>query len=236
MINVIIADDNVFEREGIKYLLEKEKEHFNVCEVSDGIEALRKIRGQHFDLLITDIKMPLMSGVDLIKSIRNFNQELEVLIISGYDDFNYARQLLSSKVTNYLLKPINSLELIDTIKNIEKFKRIFKESGEYSSPVNQAINIVKTEFASDLTLDLIANRVFLSSAYFSSLFKKEVEVSFIKYLNDYRLEKASILLEDSNMRVNDIAVFVGIPNISYFNRVFKTKYGLTPSKYRKNCN
>ena len=82
------------------------------------------IKNQHFDILISDIKMPLLNGVDLIKRVRDFDQQIHIIIISGYNDFEYAKNLLSSNVTNYLLKPINTTEFIHTIKQLPLFAHL----------------------------------------------------------------------------------------------------------------
>ena len=89
------------------------------------------------------------------------------------------------------------------------------------------------EFDRDLTLEDLDTRVFLSPNYLSILFKKEMNIGINKYLNNFRLEKACSLLSDSNMKVIDISKYVGFDNPSYFNRLFKNTYGVTPSSYRE---
>ena len=232
MIPVLIVDDNKLERQGIRFLLEKQEYSLEITECSNGIEALDKIKEQHFELLITDIKMPIMSGVDLITHIREFNQTLQVVVLSGYDDFNYARELLKANVVDYLLKPINPTEfhtcIAQTLNQLMAQKPITNDKI-----IDKVLSIIHHEFDRDLTLEDLATRVFLSPNYLSILFKKEMNIGMNKYLNHFRLEKACSLLKNSNMKVIDISKYVGFDNPSYFNRLFKNTYGMTPSSYRE---
>lgn len=232
MYKLLLVDDNEFERNGISYLLQKYQIPVSISEVSNGLDALALLKSEHFDVLISDIKMPIMDGIELIKRVREFDTLIDVVIISGYDDFEFAKKLLNSNIVNYILKPLNTLEFIETITNLPCLKK--ESTTAYSKIINQVLTIIESEFSQNLSLEDLASRVFLSPSYLSNLFKKEVGENMIPYLNQYRLERARDLLTHSNMKVTDIAVFVGIPNTSYFNRMFKAAYHMSPSTYRKN--
>lgn len=232
MIPVLIVDDNKLERQGIRFLLEKLEYSLEITECTNGIDALEKIKEQHFELLITDIKMPIMNGVDLIRQMREFNQTLQVIVLSGYDDFNYARELLKANVIDYLLKPINPTEFQICVTQILN-QIMTKKPATNDKIIDKVLSIMHHEFDRDLTLEHLATCVFLSPNYLSILFKKEMNIGINKYLNNFRLEKACSLLSDSNMKVIDISKYVGFDNPSYFNRLFKNTYGVTPSSYRE---
>lgn len=232
MIPVLIVDDNKLERQGIRFLLEKLEYSLEITECTNGIDALEKIKEQHFELLITDIKMPIMNGVDLIRQMREFNQTLQVIVLSGYDDFNYARELLKANVIDYLLKPINPTEFQTCVTQILN-QIMTKKPATNDKIIDKVLSIMHHEFDRDLTLEHLATCVFLSPNYLSILFKKEMNIGINKYLNNFRLEKACSLLSDSNMKVIDISKYVGFDNPSYFNRLFKNTYGVTPSSYRE---
>jgi two-component system response regulator YesN len=231
MLQILLVDDNEFERNGIKFLLKKNNIEANITEAVDGREALKLLKNQHFQLLITDIKMPFMDGVELVKNLRSFNCQTKILIISGYDDFNYAKELLKYDVSDYLIKPINFNQLIEIIQNALKIIEI--TDSQACKRMQEITTVIQQEFQSNLTLDELANRFFLHPSYLSKLFKESRGINFIKYLNDIRLQHAIALLENSHMKVAQIATFVGIPNTSYFNRIFKSEFGVTPSDYRK---
>lgn len=203
-----------------------------LVEAADGESALTLLRSAYFDVLITDIKMPMMDGVELIQRVRDFNQSIRVIIISGYDDFNYARRLLQYRVDDYILKPVNVPEFMAVLNKIEPQASPTESSVQV--PVIQAvIDIIEHDFMKDLTLEDVAQRVFLSPSYLSNLFKKQTGSSFTKYLNNVRMSKAKELLAGSYMKVTDIASFIGIDNVSYFNRLFKASCGVTPMAYRQ---
>lgn len=232
MIQVLIVDDNQLERQGIRFLLEKQAYDLKITEASNGLDALKLLKAHHFSLLITDIKMPLMNGVDLITHVRDFDQDLHIVVLSGYDDFTYARELLNSNVVDYLLKPIDPLEFIACLsQTLEKITKLHPLSNEPT--IDKTLKIIHNEFYRELTLEELAERVFLSPNYLSILFKKEMKIGLNKYLNTFRLEKACTLLLNSNMKVIDIAKYIGFDNPSYFNRIFKNTFGVTPSAYRE---
>ncbi len=232
MLHVLIVDDNQLERQGIRFLLEKEFANLNIVECTNGLDALKELKTQHFSLLITDIKMPLLDGVALITQVREFDKELKILVLSGYDDFHYARELLKANVVDYLLKPINPVEFQQCVKQI--FNQLIDQQPLTNDKIiDHVLEIIHHEFMRDLTLEELAERVFLSANYLSILFKKEMKIGLNKYLNHYRLEKACNLLIHSNMKVVDIAKYVGFDNTSYFNRIFKNHFGTTPSIYRE---
>jgi two-component system, response regulator YesN len=125
MYNLLIVDDEKNIRLGIEAMISREfSGEFAIETASDGMEALEKIKGKSFDLLITDIKMPRMDGIQLIQQIQQLGtKEPALIILSGYDDFEYTKAAIKSKVKDYLLKPVNRSELFQTVRNVlEEFK------------------------------------------------------------------------------------------------------------------
>lgn len=135
MFNVLVVDDDVNIREGIGLLAPWEEYGFRIAGLAaDGREALEKYKKQTFELLIVDMQMPKMSGLELITRIRNMDPFIHVLVLSGYSEFEYAKKSISLKVDGYLLKPvceeefIQQLRRISTVLKTEKEERIFMES------------------------------------------------------------------------------------------------------------
>lgn len=224
---ILLVDDNPIELQGIHFLIDKSGIQANVTNATNGEDALAMLRIKPFQILLTDIKMPMMDGVELIKRVRDFDQDIRIVIISGYDDFNYARSLLPFNVEDYILKPVNAVQLLAVLRDVIGQVRGNQE-GSRMPVINAALAIIHNDYAEALTLENLAARVFLSPSYLSSLFKKETGVGFNKYLNDLRLDRAVQLLQGSNMKVADIAGHVGIENVPYFNWLFKKEYGMTP--------
>ncbi|MFP4662155.1 MAG: response regulator [Halanaerobiales bacterium] len=121
MYNVMIVDDEPNIRNGLKYLINWEKFNFTISAVAkNGKDAIEKMKVVYPDLIITDIKMPGLDGLGLIKYIREKLQDknMSFIILSGYDDFDYAKEAIKYNVRSYLLKPIDEEELIDILKSI----------------------------------------------------------------------------------------------------------------------
>lgn len=127
MLKVLLVEDEVYMRKGIIKLVNWQGHGFEICrEASNGQEALEILRKEHIDVVITDIKMPVMDGIELIKRIsEEFENRPAVIIISGYNEFEFAKAAIRYGVNDYLLKPIDEVELIQTLERIKN--RILNE-------------------------------------------------------------------------------------------------------------
>lgn len=119
MIKVFLVEDEVVIRNGIKNSIPWEKEGFEfVGEASDGELAYPLIKKEKPDILITDIRMPFMDGLELSRIVKRELPQIRILILSGYNEFDYAKQAIDIGVTQYLLKPISSAKLVKTLKEV----------------------------------------------------------------------------------------------------------------------
>lgn len=119
MIRLLIVDDERLEREGVKYLLSQEKKEWRIYEASNGKDALQILREEEIDLLLTDIKMPHMDGLELTSKAKELYPELPVVIFSGYSDFAFAQEAMRYGVTEYVLKPVDPEEFHKIIQKTE---------------------------------------------------------------------------------------------------------------------
>lgn len=120
MNTILIAEDEKFIRMGLKTMLQRSGIPVGeVLEARDGAEALETLRSRSVDLLITDIRMPKMDGIELVQQLKALPQAPMVLVVSGYDDFNYALAMLRSGVSDYLLKPVERQQLCDVLEKLE---------------------------------------------------------------------------------------------------------------------
>jgi two-component system response regulator YesN len=133
MVKVLIVDDEKIERNGIKFLLQSRKEELEITEAANGKEALEILKKQSIDILFTDIKMPFMNGIELVEKARDMHPDIEMVIFSGYGEFEYAKQALQMGVGNYVLKPIDPDEfhktfdrIIASITHLQEQKMIIK--------------------------------------------------------------------------------------------------------------
>ncbi len=227
---ILLVDDNDFERTALMNLLNKNFKDVTIHSTDNGYEAQEILKANKINILITDIKMPLMDGIELVKRVRDMDKQINIIVISGYDEFEYVKQLLPYNVQNYILKPVNIVELQETLKSFLEDK---KENKSINNVIKEVVTIIDQEYSKNLTLENISERVFLTTQYLGLLFTKEMGVTFNQYLTDIRLERAKELLETTNIRISDISHYVGINNPSYFNKLFKKKFLVTPAQFRQ---
>lgn len=118
MYNILIVDDEQLMRSYLANNITAICSSYQITGIAcDGIEAMDLLKHRHFDLVITDIRMPAMDGLSLCKFIYETAPDTKIVIISGYNDFEYARTAIKYQVTDYLLKPLNDNNLYDVLMN-----------------------------------------------------------------------------------------------------------------------
>lgn len=118
MKRLLIVDDERIERDGIKMLIKDMKKEIEILEASNGKKALQILKERKIDILLTDIKMPFMSGLELIKHAKKLLPELQIAIFSGFGEFAYAQEAIRYGVTNYILKPVDPAEFKKTLEQM----------------------------------------------------------------------------------------------------------------------
>lgn len=118
MISILIVDDEKLERNGIKFLLKKEEKEYQILEAVNGKDALGILQKHKVDILLSDIKMPYMNGLELVEQARELYPNLQIVIFSGYNDFSYAREALRYGVVDYVLKPVDPAEFQKTLNKV----------------------------------------------------------------------------------------------------------------------
>ena len=243
---IMIVDDEPKIRRGMKTLLE-EQDGFEVIGIYDNaMSSLSDMDEKQPNVLITDIKMPEYSGLDLIEKIREKDKNLYIIILSGYGSFKYAQRAIRSGVYRYLTKPTNPRELISVLREIELkiegvnrtvSKSEKKESGEVGNLlIRKALDYIELHYAEKIGLKTLSDALYISPNYFSDLFRRHMKVKFSDFLIEYRLKKACILLKKPEYKVSEIAEMVGFRDSTYFSTVFKKTYNLTPLEYKNTKN
>jgi YesN/AraC family two-component response regulator len=233
---MLIEDEEII-RDGLQTLLEDVIGDFLVCcEANNGEEALEKLGITQPDIIITDIRMEKMGGIETIKYIREKNSNLPIIIISGYDDFSYVKSALKYQVSDYLLKPVDRIELKQTLDSITAKLApelpSFNEERDDNHIIRQVKDIVKTHLHEEISLRNVAKQVYINHQYLSTLFKNETGMSFSKYIVNLRIEKAKKLLKDTNLKIYEISSLCGYMSTKQFTSVFKQVSGNTPSDYK----
>ncbi|MED3689701.1 response regulator transcription factor [Peribacillus butanolivorans] len=134
MYNVFLVDDEPFIIEGMRALVPWEDYGLKVVgEASNGSEAIKKLETCHVDILLTDIMMPIMDGLELISKLKERHPNTKYIVLSGYEEFEYVKKGMKLGIENYLLKPVNEQELISTLENsIEKLEKSTNNEEAYT--------------------------------------------------------------------------------------------------------
>lgn len=235
VIKVLLVEDEKVIREGIKTILEEVIQGYQVLwEASNGEKALEILNIELPDLIITDIRMPKMTGIEFIRLLKEKNAGMPVIVISGHDEYVYVREALKLGVKDYLLKPISRQELasiLDSIFISEKGSEVevVDDNGLIVSEIKQLIN---KNLEENLSLDFISKVMGFHPNYLSSLFSNQTNIKLSDYILQQRILKAKELLENTNLKIYDIAHLSGFSNPKYFSSVFKRNEEMTPQQFR----
>lgn len=237
---VVVVDDEKLISNNIANNISSCDPSFEVVSVCyDGVSALKAVEQYNPHVLFTDIKMPLMDGLALIESIHSSNPLVRCVIISGYNEFEYAKTAMKFKAFDYLLKPINKFELSKTLRKIKD--ELLSEQAELNTGretyaediVKSIVQYLQVNYAKEINFTEIASTYNFSASYLTKIFKEFTGISPIKYLIDYRIKIAKKLLRDTDLTVKEIAEKTGFIDQFYFSKCFKNYSGVTPSQYKE---
>lgn len=234
----MIIDDEPIIVEGLSKSISWEKWN---CEVvataNDGYEGRELIQKYKPNMIFCDISMPELDGLTMIAGLKSEFEDMEISILTGYRDFDYAQQAVNLGVTRFLLKPSSMKELeeaVETMTENLKKKNIFVEPHETANSfiVRNAMKYIDEHYKEKLTLPEVAEKTYVSQWHLSKLLNKELKKNFSEILNDTRIKRAKKLLEDSSLRIGDVAREVGFLDFAHFSRVFKKVEGISANEYR----
>lgn len=342
---VVLIDDEAAVKKKLHMLVDSDHPAFQIIgEANDGLEGLALIERTNPDLVITDIRMPVMDGLTLVKTMRERSIETEVIIVSGYDTFDYARQALRYGVKDYLLKPISARDVAAIFNQVEEkirkeqekmqesqdwllssktrlkeltqhiwvlnetsamltlaaivrefsvkayrhftyremylklftqlnlllselhektaplidfasleplnseehmnaaFQSLIREYMETIrkmrkwsayNPMIKAVGYIQDHYhQSGLSIVDISRFLEMSPSYLSKTFKHEIGETFTEFLTKLRMNKALQLLDDTNLKIYEIAQAVGYNDQTHFSKAFKKQFGVSPSDFR----
>jgi two-component system response regulator YesN len=237
---VVVVDDEKLISNNIAKNITSCDPSFEVVSICyDGISALKAVEQYNPHVLFTDIKMPLMDGLALIKSVYNNNPLVRCVVISGYNEFEYAKTAIKFKVNDYLLKPLNKFELSKTLRKIKdellSEQALLNTEREASNEdiVKSIVQFLQNNYEKDINFTQIASDYNFSASYLTKMFKDHIGIPPIKYLIEYRIKVAQKMLIDTKLTIKEIAEKTGFIDQFYFSKCFKNYCGVTPSKSRE---
>lgn len=265
MWKVLLVEDEVFVRESVREIIAWEELGFTVSgEAGNGAEALDIIRRDMPDLVITDIIMPEMDGVELLRRTREEGYSSRFVMLTCMSDFEYVRQAMEYGASNYILKlsmSVNSLretlrkisnELLkdgekrdsgpDLVqaktgtdeRNAKALPPLLHEEVTSHPEIQKILQYIHAHYPEDITVKSMSQYVMMGENYVSTLFKKKTGHTLIHYLHQVRVNQAIQYLCHSDLPVYEIGNRVGFVNDNYFIKIFKRLTAQTPSQYRQN--
>ena len=238
MYNVMLVDDEEEVRIAIEKKINWGELGFNVVGTAgNGFDALDMALERRPDVVMTDINMPFMNGLEFSKQLKAELPATKFVILSGYDEFEYAKEAIELSVEEYILKPVNSdelhqlfsrlktrlddeAELRRKLENLEKY--YIESSTDAHDFIEKAKSYIQEHYTeSDLSVDRLCSILNVTPNYFSTLFRKKTGLTFVSYLTNIRMEKAKWLLDNTDEKAYIIAGMIGIDEPNYFSYVFK---------------
>lgn len=236
---VLLVDDEVMILEGLRRLFDWEKYECEVIgEAMDGATAVHMASSLSPDLIIMDINIPVMDGLEAVEMIKAQNTDIQIILVTGYDDFRYCQKALRMNVVDYILKPIDYNEFGEVIEKAKKNSqhRLLEEIGRKDSDgkiISQMMSWLNDHIQEEITLERMAEEFHMNSKYISQMFKERTGVNYHTYLTQIRINKAKQYLKSSDMSVVEVSHLVGYGDYRTFTRKFKMMTGELPSQYRR---
>lgn len=243
---IVVAEDEELLLSNLVQKIQKADEEFEVVGTAQtGSQALDLITEVNPDVVITDIRMPVMDGITLLSKVREQFPLTKFVITSGFSDFEYARSAIALQVSDYLLKPVDTEELAAVLYKIKKefqitkasYEEVFSTGTARMTPA-QIAELLKdflvANYAQDVNLNLIANTLNYSPSYLTKTFCQVYDCTPTKYLLNLRISSAQrMLLHNPELSIREIGEQVGYHDQGYFSRIFKKHTGKSPFEYRE---
>lgn len=245
-IHYILAEDEPPIRKNlIKKIENLAPDYKLVAEASGGTKAIEFVKENRPQVLITDIHMPGMNGLELLEILHKNYPEMILIVISGFNEFSYAQQSLRLGVEDYLLKPIDPDQLKNTLDKI-RLKLQMKEDDMDSNIVHyedraasdlaiKTEKLINARFRENITVQILADILKINVTYLSRNYKSKYGITPSRSILIHRIELAErLLIQYPEMEIKEISSFIGYLDQNYFSRVFKKEKGMSPLLFRRN--
>ena len=244
MYRVLIVDDEEEIRNGLARYFPWSEFGFQVASTAEnGLTALEILRVGGIDVVFADIRMPVMSGLELARTLFEDRLAVTVVFLSAYRDFDYAQKAIHYGVKRYILKPTDYRELASILSELKRELderaegRTQPDAERNGAPRSELIVGLVREYVlrdyAGATLAGAARIAHLNAHYLSRLYKNTTGEQFKDYLMKVRMEKAAELLLDVGYTTYQVSEIVGYSNPKNFSRSFRRHFGKSPREYRR---
>lgn len=242
MYKTILVDDSNTITQGLLQLIPWDEMGLEVAGTfRNGADAMEFLK-ENTDVAIvfTDIKMPVMDGLSLIKAARKSGINSHFVCLSSYDEYPLVREAFVLGAEDYLLKMEIEPDKVKALceKLISKIAEESRQTVETEAAsdtdnhiINTVLQLIENEFSKELNLKILSSQVGISSGYLGQLFNKSMGMSFNDYLNNRRVKEASNMLRSGEYKIYEIAESCGYNNVEHFSRIFKKITGTSPKSW-----
>lgn len=255
MYDVVVIDDEMHVRQGIIHNTDWESVECRVIgEAADGKSGFDLILTRNPDLVICDIRMPLMDGLEMTLQLRKRGIDVKIIFLTAYSDFSYIQKALRLGAVDYILKPFADGQLESAIRRITSPQGAENTGAEQEEPeerdgrllplvtqnpsmnryVRSAIRYIEEHYREEnVSISTVATALDLSEGHLSRLFKKDTGMSVSTYVTTFRIRVSMRLLRDVHCRVSEAARSAGYQDVGYFSNTFRKMTGMSPSEYQE---
>lgn len=234
MYKVIIMDDDRWALTDIRQTFGFETYGFQVAgEYSNVEEAMPAILAQQPELIVSDIRMAQQSGLDMARICREQGLDTKIILVSGFERFDYAQEAMKYGVFAYLLKPLQDEEVAEVMRRVVQQTGDKQETVFMDDSLGRAMQYITQHYDKSLPLENVAAALYINKNYLSDLFSKKLGMTFTQYKNMVRIRKAKQLIDQGSASLTEISEAVGFDSPSRFSTVFRQMEGISPQQYRQ---
>lgn len=240
--SILIIDDNQKIHKSLLLIFE---DKYHVFTASNGRDGLGIIERNNMSLIILDLQMPEMNGLEFLQCVRKVNEDIPVLIMTGHSSHGWAKKCADLNVQGYFEKPYDIEALTSRVRKLlgradfKVLRRLWKDKydarmADISHIVRKALYYIHQGYQIEFSRDELAAELRICPDHLSRQFHKECGMHIIEYVTMLRIDKGKEYLIKTDGKINDIASSLGYPNANYFSKLFKKHIGLTPQEFRAN--
>ena len=241
MYRVVLIDDERLIVEGLRRVVKWEDHRCQVvATAANAVSGAAAIRQFQPHIVFTDIRMPGDDGLTMLAGLRSEYPDMQVIVLTGYRDFQYAQEAIRLGVARFLLKPYKMGEINEALQAVterldkaapeQEREELREHSGSFL--VRQATAYIESHYAEKLTLQDVADACYVSQWHLSKLLNRHTDGNFYDVLNSVRINAAKRLLRDPSLKIGEIAERVGYADTAHFARVFKKLVGMSANEFR----
>lgn len=239
--SLLLIDDEIWFLESLQEIL---GDTYDVHTASNGKDGVQKYLDTRVDLIILDLAMPDMDGIEVLQRIREVNPWIPVIIMTGHSTIERAETAAALGVQGYVKKPFDSEVLKEKINGILALRdinlvttglpnMIVSSSEDLKESTFKVLKYLHNNYHRRLSLKEIAAESNQSVSNLCRTFKEGTGVTVLEYLQNLRITMAKMLIEKTNYSIATVAKLIGMEDESYFSRIFKREVGTSPNRYRK---